>query len=100
MGKNLSNKYSQNLLYSPTKIYKKCNKTASKRAIQKRSEVAGDLIGNRIDYKITSVSTELHSENSAKELQNNEQKRTVPVRSTYQKKDTYIQKKYKKLFMN
>ena len=31
-------------------------KTASKRAIQKTAEATGDLIGNKIVYKITSVS--------------------------------------------
>ena len=36
-------------------------KAASKRAIQKRAEAAGDLIGNKIADRITSASTELHS---------------------------------------
>ena len=34
----------------------RCNKTASKREIQKISEAAGDLIGNKIVDTITSVS--------------------------------------------
>ena len=42
-------------------------KTASKRAMQKTSEATGDLIGNKIKHKITSVSKkspkELHSQN-------------------------------------
>ena len=45
-------------------------KTASKRAIQKRAEETGDLIGNKIADKITSVSNkppkELHSQNKDK----------------------------------
>ena len=45
-------------------------KTASKRAIQKRAEGTGDLIGNKIADKITSVSNkspkELHSQNKDK----------------------------------
>ena len=35
--------------------------TSSKRAIPKTAEATGDLIGNKISGKITSVSTELHS---------------------------------------
>ena len=35
--------------------------TSSKRAIPKTAEATGDLIGNKISDKITSVSTELHS---------------------------------------
>ena len=38
------------------KIYNGCNKTASKRAIQKTAEATGNLIDNKIAYKITSVS--------------------------------------------
>ena len=45
-------------------------KTASKTAIQKRAEGTGDLIGNKIADKITSVSNkspkELHSQNKDK----------------------------------
>ena len=47
-------------------------KTASKRAIQKTAEATGDLIGNKIVDKITSVSKkksteELHNNNETKE---------------------------------
>ena len=42
-------------------------KTASKRAIQKTAEATGDLIGNKIADKITSV-----SKKSTKELPNDE----------------------------
>ena len=42
-------------------------KTASKRAMQKTSKATGDLIGNKIKHKITSVSKnspkDLHSQN-------------------------------------
>ena len=38
------------------KIYNGCNKNASKRAIQKTAEATGNLIDNKIAYKITSVS--------------------------------------------
>ena len=43
-------------------------KTASKRAIQKTTEATGDLIGNKIADKITSVS----NKKSTKELLNND----------------------------
>ena len=57
MGKNLSNKYSQKLLDSPTKTGRGTLKFASKRAIQKTAEATGDLIGNRIANKITKKSS-------------------------------------------
>ena len=47
-------------------------KTASKRAIQKTAEATGDLIGNKIADKITSV-----SKKSAIALQNNETEEDV-----------------------
>ena len=43
------------------KIYSKCNKTDSKRAIQKTAEATGYLIGNKIGDKIIKVSNELDS---------------------------------------
>ena len=61
IGKNLSNKYSQNLLDSAeksgtTKVVTDAVKTASKRIIQKIAEVTGDLIGNKITDQIKTVS--------------------------------------------
>ena len=56
MGKNLSNKYGQELLDSAKKYKTDVIKTASKRAIQKTAEATGDLIGNKIANKITNVS--------------------------------------------
>ena len=50
MGKNLNNKYGQKLLDSAKK-----KKTAWKRASQKTAKATGDLIGNKIADKITSV---------------------------------------------
>ena len=55
MGKSLSNKYGQKLLDSAKKYTTDAIKTASKRAIQKTAEATGDLIGNKIADKITSV---------------------------------------------
>ena len=69
MGKSLSNKYDQKLLDSAKKSTTDARKTASKRAIQKAAEVTGDLIGNNIADKITSVS----KKKPAKELRNNDE---------------------------
>ena len=59
MGKSLSNKYGQKLLDSAKKSTADAIETASKRAIQKTAEATGDLIGNKIDDKITSISKNL-----------------------------------------
>ena len=56
MGKSLSNKYGQKLLDSAKKSTTDAIKTASKRAIQKTAEATGDLVGNKIVDKISSVS--------------------------------------------
>ena len=64
MGKSLINKYGQKLLESANN---RCKKTTSKREIHKTAEGTGDLIGNKIGDKITSV-----SKKSTKELSNNE----------------------------
>ena len=56
MGKNLGNKYSQKLLDTAKKSTAHAIKTASKRSIQEKAEATGDLIGNKIAHKTTSVS--------------------------------------------
>ena len=70
IGKNLSNKYDQKLLDRAKKSTTDAIKTASKRPIQKTAEATGDLIGNKIADKFTSVSIkspkELHSQNEEK----------------------------------
>ena len=66
-GKHVSDKYSQELLDSAKKSTTDAINTASKRAIQKTAEATGDIIGNKIADKITSL-----SKNSTKELQNDE----------------------------
>ena len=67
MGTHLSNKYSQKLLDMAKKSTTDAIKTASKRAMQKTAEAKGNLVGNKIADKITSVSMELQS----KKTQNN-----------------------------
>ena len=52
IGKNLSNKYGQNLLDSANESTTDAIKTSSKRAIQKTAEGTGDLIGNKIAHQI------------------------------------------------
>ena len=68
MGKSVSNKYDQKLLDSANKSTTDAIETASKRAIQKTAEETGDLIGNKIADRITSVS----KKNPDKELNIND----------------------------
>ena len=56
MSKSLSNKCGQKLPDSAKKSTTDAIKTVSKRAIQKTAEATGDLIGNKIADKITSIS--------------------------------------------
>ena len=70
MGQSLSNKYGQRLLDSAKKSTTDAIKTASRRAIQKTAEATGDLIGNKIADKITSVSKK--PSNTNKNNNNNE----------------------------
>ena len=63
MGKSLSNKYGQKLIDSAEKFTTDAI-AASERAIQKTAEAAGDLIGNKIADKITSVSKKKSNNNN------------------------------------
>ena len=56
MRKSLSNKYSQKLLNSTKKSTTDAIITDSRRVIQKTAETTGDLIGNKIENKITIIS--------------------------------------------
>ena len=71
IGKNLSNKYSQKFIDTAKKSTTDAIKTPSKRAIQKTAEAIGDLIGNKIADKITSISKkpvkEIHNNDETKE---------------------------------
>ena len=64
MGKSLSNKYGQKLLDSAKKSTTDAIETASKRATQKTVKATGDLIGNKIADKITSVSKKPSNDNN------------------------------------
>ena len=67
IGKNSSNKYSQKIIDTTKKSATNAIKTLSQQAIQKTAEATGDLIGNKIADKITSI-----SKKSNKELPNND----------------------------
>ena len=67
-------------------------KTASKRVIQKTAEATGDLIGNKIADKITSVSKKKSNNNNNDDDDEN-------VELTTHKK-TYLQKKDNELLIN
>ena len=64
IGKSSINKYGQKLLDRAKKSTIDAIKTASKRAIQKIAEATGDLIGNKIADRITSVSKEKSDNNN------------------------------------
>ena len=94
MGKSLSNKYSQWLIDSAKKSTTNAIKTASKMAIQEMPEATGDLIGNEIADKITSISK------SSNEVHSNEYIQQKKLIMKYQKKYIYPHKKGNKLLMN
>ena len=71
MDKSLSNKYGQKVVNSTKKSTTDAIKTASKRAIHKTAEATGDLIDNKIAYKITSVSKKPSSKNNNSNNNNN-----------------------------
>ena len=89
VAKNLNNKYGQKRANFAKKSATYAFKIASKRAVQKTAEAAGDLIGNKIVDKITSYS---------KKQQMNDTQMMLAMK--YQRKDIYLHKKDKKLLMN
>ena len=54
--RSMSNKYGKKLVYTAKQSATDAIKTASKRVIQETAEATGDLVGNKIADKITSVS--------------------------------------------
>ena len=89
--RSMGHKYGKKPVDAAKKIATDAVSTASKRAIQKTAEAAGDLVGNKIADKITIV-----SKKSTKKLP------TIvkDAELTTLKKDTYHQKKDNKLLMN
>ena len=53
--RKFNNKYGKKLIDTATKTEIDAAKTASKRVVQKTTEATGDLIGNKIADKITSI---------------------------------------------
>ena len=53
---SMSNKYGKKIVDTAKKSATDAIKAASKRAIQKNAEETGDLIGNKVAGKITSIS--------------------------------------------
>ena len=88
IGKNLSNKCGQKLVESAKKSVTDTLKTASKRAIQETAEATGDLGGNKIADKITSISKKSPKKLQEDEMQSNKAKRNEIMK--YQKKYIYI----------
>ena len=102
MGRNLSNKYGQKFLDSAKKSNTDAIKTDSKRAIQKPAKATGDLIGNKIADKITSVSKNSNNNNNDNNNDDDDDDDDDDdgVELTTHKKDIYLQKKGSKLLMN
>ena len=78
IGKNLSNKYGQKLVDSAKKSETDALKTASKRVIQKIAETTGDLVGNKVADKITSISKKPAKKLQDGELQSNKANNEIP----------------------
>ena len=55
LARKVGDKYGRKLIIDATKAGIDAAKTASKRVVQKIAEATGDLIGNKIADKITSV---------------------------------------------
>ena len=64
--KESGDKYDKKLLYTATKAKRDAAKTASKRVIQKTVKATGDLIGNKIADKITSLGISKQKEKTKK----------------------------------
>ena len=62
--RSMSKKYGKKLVDTAKKSTADAIKTASKRAIQETAEATGDLIGNKIEDKITSVSKKKSNNNN------------------------------------
>ena len=70
VAKKLNNKYGQKLADFNKKSATDTLKIVGKRAVQKTAEASGDLIGNFIADKITSISKKSSSEPHSNEVNN------------------------------
>ena len=71
--RKFSNKYGKKLMDTATKARMDEAKTASRRVVQKTAEATGDLIGNKIADKITSL-----GKTKSKEKEKEEQEIYIP----------------------
>ena len=60
--RNFSDKYSKSLMDKGADVSKTFTKTAGKKILKETAKATGDLIGNNIADKITSVSKKSHDE--------------------------------------
>ena len=84
VAKNLNNKYGQKIADSAKTSATDALKIAGERAIQKTAEASGDLLGNFIADKITSIKKKQQVYHTQ-----------MWLAMKYQKKDIYLQKKDK-----
>ena len=77
VAKNMSNKYSQNLVDAAKKSATDAIMTASKKAIQKTAEATGNLIDNKIADKITAKTNPKDVISASKKAHNEEQSNEV-----------------------
>ena len=75
--RKFGDKYGKKLMDTPTKTGIDAAKTASKRIVQKTAEAAGNLIGNEIADKITSVGKWKEKTNKAEEIYITPEKKTT-----------------------
>ena len=66
--RSMNNKYGKKLVDTAKKSAADAIKAASKRAIQKTAEASGDLMGNKIADKITSVSKKKSNDNNVDDV--------------------------------
>ena len=64
--RKFGDKYGKKLMHTATKIRIDAAKTTSKRVVQKTAEATGDLVGNKIAYKITSIGKSKEKEKTEK----------------------------------
>ena len=64
--KTFGDKYGKKLIHTATKTGIDEAKTASKKAVHKTAKATGDLIGNKVADKITSVSKSKEKEKTSK----------------------------------
>ena len=66
--RKFDDEYGKKLMDTPTKTGIDAAKTASKREVQKTAEATGDLIGNKIADKITSIGKPKEKEKETEEI--------------------------------